>query len=278
MTGPAASATTEPERVDGAAFGQPTRSKLLEIRGLRHRYESKSGAVEACDIERLVIHAGEFVVLLGPSGCGKSTLLRAIAGLVMPSEGEIMIRGKRIEGPGPDRGLVFQQPALFPWMSVGENVEFGPRVRGMNAEGRDRLAASVLDLVGLRETAKRRTWELSGGMQQRVSVARVLANDPATMLMDEPFSALDELTREQLQEVVVDLWQRTEKTIVFVTHNIDEALRIGTRVIMLSQRPGRAVADLPVPFTHDERKDSVSLRDMDAYRDLRRQLAAKLAG
>lgn len=251
---------------------------LLEIRQLSHRYESKNGTVLACEIDHMTIQAGEFCVFLGPSGCGKSTLLRLIAGLIKPSSGTIAIGGRPIEGPGADRGLVFQQPALFPWLSIVENVKFGPRVQGMDPKESHERALAMLDLVGLREVADRQTWELSGGMQQRVSVARVLVNHPATMLMDEPLSALDEVTREQLQEVLLGIWERTGQTIIFVTHNIDEALRIGTRVIMMSKRPGRVVADLSIPFTTEERRDSVSLRDTETYRRLRRDLAKELLG
>ncbi|GGO66870.1 ABC transporter ATP-binding protein [Nonomuraea cavernae] len=228
------------------------------VYGSRGRFPRRGGnPVEALRDIDATVGIGEFVTIVGPSGCGKSTLLRLVAGFAFPTGGQVAVSGVPVTGPGPDRGVVFQQPRLFPWLSVRRNVEFGPRMAGMPAVRRRERAAELLELVGLSDSAGRRPYELSGGMQQRAAIARALAPDPAILLMDEPFAALDALTRERLQEEIRGIWQTTGKTVLFVTHSVDEAVYLGTRILVLSRRPGRLVldqaSDLPLasdPHTH----------------------------
>jgi NitT/TauT family transport system ATP-binding protein len=191
----------------------------------------------------------EFISIVGPSGCGKSTLLRVAAGLVRPDIGEVLLDGKQITGPGADRGMVFQSYTLFPWLTVQGNVEFGPRLKHLPASQRTEVAREYIDLVGLRGFERSYPKELSGGMMQRVAIARALANDPEVLLMDEPFGALDAQTRVIMQELLVNIWQRTPKTILFVTHDIDEALFLSDRVYIMTARPGRIkqVLDVRLP-------------------------------
>jgi NitT/TauT family transport system ATP-binding protein len=194
------------------------------------------------------IAPGEFVCLLGPSGCGKSTLLGALAGHLSPSQGRLSLDGEAITGPDPDRGLVFQQHTLFPWKTVLDNVGYGLKIKGVARAERDRRAAELLRLVGLQGFEQRYPRELSGGMQQRVEIARVLINDPRVLLMDEPFGALDALTRSRMQELLLELWTRMRTTVVFVTHDIDEALFLADRVLVIGPRPGRIVEELKLDF------------------------------
>jgi NitT/TauT family transport system ATP-binding protein len=194
----------------------------------------------------LDVAAGEFVCLLGPSGCGKSTLLNIVAGFLAPTEGRVLVDGRPVTGPGPERGVVFQEYVLFPWLTVADNVAFGPRLKGAPPVERQAVAARYLDLVGLRAHAEKFPVQLSGGMKQRVAIARALANGPAIILMDEPFGALDAQTREVMQE---ELWriQRVEhKTIVFVTHSIREAVYLADRVVVMTSAPGRVKEIFPI--------------------------------
>ena len=212
----------------------------------------KHVAVENVD---LAIAPGEFVCLLGPSGCGKSTLLNAMAGHVRPARGAILIDDKPVTGPGSDRGMVFQQHSLFPWKTVKENIAFGPRMSGHSSGVSESIARTFLGLVGLMEFADRYPATLSGGMQQRVGIARALANYPSVLLMDEPFGALDAQTKIMMQENLLNIWAELKTTVVFVTHDIDEAIFLGDRVLVMSASPGRIIADLAVeiarPRTHE---------------------------
>jgi NitT/TauT family transport system ATP-binding protein len=196
----------------------------------------------------LVVQPGEFVCLLGPSGCGKSTLLNALAGFAPPSSGQITVGGQPVGAPGPDRGMVFQEYALFPWMTVAQNVAFGLELRGLpKTEVQDKVA-ELLAMLGLADFAKRFPKDLSGGMRQRVAIARVLALDSPIMLMDEPFGALDALTRRTLQDELLRLWQRWRKTVIFVTHSIEEALYLADRIVVMTYRPGTVKRDMAVPL------------------------------
>jgi len=189
----------------------------------------------------LYIADGEFLSIVGPSGCGKTTLLRMISGLDFPSNGIITENGVHVESPSPERGFVFQQYSLFPWRTVLDNVAFGPEVRGMDIEERYNLVRKYIEMVGLSNFQDSYPNQLSGGMKQRVAIARALVNDPNSLLMDEPFAALDVLTRHKLQEELVRIWEEEDKTIIFVTHNVDEAVFLADRVVVLSQRPGSII-------------------------------------
>lgn len=207
---------------------------------------------------QLDIEPGEFVCLLGPSGCGKSTLLNSVAGFVEPSEGKITLDGERVTTPGPDRGMVFQQHSLFPWKSVRENVAFGPRMAGASDKDAISTARTFLEIVGLAAYANHVPSMLSGGMQQRVGIARALANYPSVLLMDEPFGALDAQTRSMMQENLLDLWEEFGTTVLFVTHDIDEAVYLADRVVVMGASPGRLIADIPVTLPRPRPMDIVT--------------------
>ena len=204
---------------------------------------SRNIAVQKANLE---IRSGEFVCLLGPSGCGKSTLLNAVAGFVNPTRGELTVDGKAVTEPGPDRGMVFQQHSLFPWKSVHDNVAFGPLMAGSSRAEASSVARTFLSLVGLAAFADAYPTNLSGGMQQRVGIARALANYPSVLLMDEPFGALDAQTRIMMQENLLEIWREFRNTVVFVTHDIDEAVFLSDRIVVMSASPGRIIADIPV--------------------------------
>lgn len=206
------------------------------------------GSVQALDNVALDIPEGQLVAILGPSGCGKTTLLNIVAGFLRPTSGTVSAGGRQVAGPGADRGMVFQQGALFEWMSVADNVGFGPRMAGRARAETDAIVADLLRRVGLAGFADKPVFRLSGGMQQRVALARCLANDPGVILMDEPLGALDALTREKMQGLVLRLWKETGKTIVLITHSVEEALFLGERLIVMAPRPGRVVRDMALPF------------------------------
>jgi NitT/TauT family transport system ATP-binding protein len=220
--------------------------KIIEIRGVSKTFRGRRGDVHALRDVDLDIYANEFITVLGPSGCGKTTLLRLIAGLTKPDAGELVLDGKRITGPGPDRSMVFQDFALMPWATVLKNVAFGLELRGVAKAERMERAMEFVRMVGLEGFAKAYPHELSGGMQQRVCIARALAVDPTVLLLDEPFSALDEQTRRLLQEQLLQVWEARRKTVVFVTHSIEEAVLLGDRVVLMSARPGRVSRAVPV--------------------------------
>lgn len=233
----------------------------------------RTGPLEALHSVSLVLEAGEIVSVVGPSGCGKTTLLNIIAGFEEPSTGHVSVANHLVQGPGPDRGVVFQEHALFPWMSAQDNVAFGPRVRGRPDLARQ--APHYLELVGLAGFEHHYPAQLSGGMRQRVAIARVLANEPEVLLMDEPFGALDAQTRAQMHHLVLRIWEELKPTILFVTHDVDEAIFLADRVVVLSGRPGRVVADLPVGLPRPRTDDSFL---EPGFLALKRQVRELLAG
>ncbi|TCT03839.1 ABC transporter ATP-binding protein [Aquabacter spiritensis] len=212
---------------------------MVIIESLNKKYGNQGAEVSALVDINLKIEDGDFVCLLGPSGCGKSTLLKIVAGLIPATSGRLTIDGAVVSGPGPERAVVFQDYALFPWMSVRENVEFGLQARGRPAKERREIADRLLKTVGLADFATRFPHHLSGGMKQRVSIARALAVNPSLLLMDEPFGALDAQTRETLQDELLRIWRDYKKTVIFVTHSIEEALYLSDRIVVMTARPGR---------------------------------------
>lgn len=221
----------------------------LKIDSLSMRFDIPDGSyVQALEDVSLTLKKGELLSVLGPSGCGKSTLLNILAGFLAPTSGAVTLDGNPVRGPGPERGMVFQKGALFEWMSVRRNVEFGPRMKNMPETDRNTIVENLLDTVGLHAFKDKAIYELSGGMQQRVALARCLANDPDVILMDEPLGALDALTREKMQGLVLDLWKKTGKTIILITHSVDEALLLGERLLVMAPRPGRIFKEYRLPF------------------------------
>jgi len=218
----------------------------IRIENVSKRFETPGRQVIALKDIDLDIAPGEFVCLLGPSGCGKSTLLNAIAGFSPPTEGRITVDGKPVGGPGPDRGMVFQEYALFPWMTVEANVGFGLEIKGTPKAARNERVAALLDMLGLADFADRFPKDLSGGMRQRVAIARVLAIDSPILLMDEPFGALDALTRRSLQDELIRIWAQFRKTVVFVTHSIEESIYLADRIVVMTYRPGTVKRDIHV--------------------------------
>lgn len=215
---------------------------VLEIKNLSKTFHSNAGEVQALDHINLTVQDGEFISIVGSSGCGKSTLLRIISGLEEPTSGSVMINGKPVEGPGTDRGMAFQESRLFPWLTVEKNVLFGmsyEKKKELSKKKQMELVHEYLDLVGLKEFEKAFPNQLSGGMQQRTSIARALIENPDMLLLDEPFGALDALTRVNMQEEIQRIWQKEKKTMILVTHDIEEAIYLGDRVIIMSSRPGR---------------------------------------
>ncbi|MFN8489457.1 MAG: ABC transporter ATP-binding protein [Caldilineaceae bacterium] len=228
----------------------------LQVSNISMKFRTRRGAeVTAVDNLSLAVGDREFISIVGPSGCGKSTLLRAIAGLVEPLAGEVLLDGRRIEGPSAERGMVFQSYTLFPWLTVRGNVEFGSRLKAMPATQRAKIAQEYIEMMGLKGFEHHYPKELSGGMMQRVAIARALANDPEVLLMDEPFGALDAQTRIIMQELLINLWQHTPKTVLFVTHDIDEAIFLSQRVYIMTARPGRIKQTLEVNLPHPRKLD-----------------------
>jgi NitT/TauT family transport system ATP-binding protein len=243
---------------------------IIRLQGVGKAFALNGQRIEALRGADLSVAAGEFVCLIGASGCGKSTLLRIVAGFETASQGQALMHGSAIAGPAPDRGMVFQDYALFPWLTVRQNIAFGPAARG---KPRDEVRATTerfLDLVGLQRFAEAYPHQLSGGMKQRVAIARVLANDAAVVLMDEPFGALDAMTRERLQDELLELWQRTGLTVLFVTHSIEEAIFLADRVVVMTPGPGR--------IESDNRIDLARPRDVSApaFNEVRRSLSRQL--
>ena len=223
------------------------------------------GSVQALKNVTLDIKSGELLSVLGPSGCGKTTLLNIVAGFLAPTSGDIIMNEKAVKGPGPERGMVFQQGALFEWMTVRENVSFGPDMKKMPRAESRQIVDRLLEVVGLQDFKEKAVYELSGGMQQRVALARCLANEPDVILMDEPLGALDALTREKMQSLVLDLWKETGKTIILITHSVEEALLLGERLLVMAPRPGRIHKEYRLPFA--EMGVGADLREVKKHPD-----------
>lgn len=232
---------------DGQTLTSARREPAVRIEHVSKIYTTQQGEeVVALQDINLTIDRGDFICVVGPSGCGKTTLLNMLAGYEKPSSGWIQANAKQIDGADPQRGVVFQKPTLYPWLTVKGNVEFGMRMQGKSRQERSAIADEFLELVGLADAGGRRPYELSGGMQQRCQIARVLATDPELIMMDEPYGALDALTRENLQNELLRIWRERKKTVFFITHSVDEAVFLGTRVIVMSKHPGTVVMDVPV--------------------------------
>ncbi|MDO7787620.1 ABC transporter ATP-binding protein [Desulforamulus aquiferis] len=227
----------------------------LSIEEVCKVFNGSQGTVEALQSTSFKVSPGEFVTILGPSGCGKSTILRVVAGLVNPSSGEVLMDGQKIIGPGPDRGMVFQSYTLFPWLTVQENIEFGLNLSGVPAKQKKDTARQYLQLIGLTGFENNYPVNLSGGMKQRVAIARALANNPEVLLMDEPFGALDAQTRTIMQELLLKVWEATKKTILFVTHDVEEAIFLGDNIYIMTARPGKIKevisVDIPRPRSYE---------------------------
>ncbi|TDO89262.1 taurine transport system ATP-binding protein [Halanaerobium saccharolyticum] len=229
---------------------QEKKESLIKIENMSLEYGESINSTLALKNIDLEINKGEFICVLGPSGCGKSSLLKCIAGYVKPTSGRVLMHGEEVDGPDWHRGVVFQSPTLYPWMTVNENVEFGPKMRNLpKAEIKD-IREYFLDEVNLSGIGGNYTFELSGGMKQRVAIARVLANYPQVVLMDEPFGALDALTRENMQNLIRNIWEENNTTIFFITHDVDEALLLANRVVVMSSQPGEIIKIFNVDFTN----------------------------
>ncbi|MCX6651221.1 MAG: ABC transporter ATP-binding protein [Methanomassiliicoccales archaeon] len=243
---------------------------ILEIKDLKKAFPQKKGEMVAIADFDLSVKEGEFVCILGPSGCGKTTILRIIAGLETQSSGQILLNGQEISGPGSDRGMVFQEFALFPWRMVRRNVEFGLELKGVPLEERRGRAQKYIDLVGLKGFEDYHPYQLSGGMKQRVGIARALANEPAILLMDEPFGALDAQTRNLMQKELLRIWSETKKTVVFITHSVDEALFLADRIVVMTARPS-SIGQI-YEITWERPRDRAS----PEFAALRKQILAQL--
>ena len=234
------------------------REELIAIDHVDLSYGGTTGAIKALEDISFNIFPGEFICVLGPSGCGKSTLLKILAGFIRPTDGSVKLDGEEINGTDWHRGVVFQNPPLYEWFSVRSNVAFGPKMRGVPKEEYEPQVEEYLEKVNLGEFADKKIYELSGGMKQRVSIARALINDPEILLMDDPFGALDALTRESVQDLTRKIWWETGKTIFFITHDVEEALLLASRIIVLSRHPGKVIEDISVNFSRQVVEEGVA--------------------
>jgi NitT/TauT family transport system ATP-binding protein len=228
--------------------------RKLELHNVTKTFQSEEGEIKALDNINFEVNVSEFLCILGPSGCGKTSLLRMVAGLDYPSSGEIILNGEKVRGPSPDRGMVFQEYSLFPWKTVLKNVEFGLEI--LDVPDRRKTAERYIELVGLKGFENSYPYELSGGMKQRVAIARALAPDPALLLMDEPFGSVDAQTRNILQRELLEIWKRTKKTVLFVTHSVDEAVYLADRVAVMSPRPGRIITCMDISIPRPRKRTS----------------------
>ena len=251
----------------------------LEAAGVRKVYSKNGQTLEVLNVEQFIVREGEFITVIGPSGCGKSTFLHIVGGFIKAEGGSIRVYGEEVSGPGPDRGMMFQEFALFPWKTVAGNVAWGLEAQGVARQQIEATVGKYLEMMGLADFRNHLPAELSGGMKQRAALARVLAFNPKVLLMDEPFGALDAQTREAMQEELTRLWERTGKTIVFVTHDIEEAVYLGDRVVVLSARPARireeVLIDLPRPRDLTVKKSVQCLEYRNTIWDLIRSESAE---
>ncbi|MET0677309.1 MAG: ABC transporter ATP-binding protein [Bradyrhizobium sp.] len=243
---------------------------ILEIKHVNKTFALNGQSIEALRNASLTVRKGEFICLIGASGCGKSTLLRLVAGFEAPTSGEVLMWGTPVAGPDPTRGMVFQDYGLFPWLTVRDNIGFGPKSRGLASKVVKETAEKFIELVGLQRFADAYPHQLSGGMKQRVAIARVLANDAEMVLMDEPFGALDAMTRERLQDELVEIWSRTKLTVLFVTHSIEEAIFLADRVVVMSPGPGRIDNEYLIDL---QRPRAIASSEFNAWRGI---LSSKL--
>ncbi|MDP1538157.1 MAG: ABC transporter ATP-binding protein [Burkholderiales bacterium] len=248
------------------------RRQFLMVRDVTKKFQIGGDTVEALGRVNLNIDKGEFVCLIGASGCGKSTLLRIIAGFEQPTAGQVALYEQPVTGPGSDRGMVFQDYALFPWMTVRDNISFGPRQKGMAKKYVSEITDEYLHMVGLEKFADRFPQQLSGGMKQRVAIARVLANECELLLMDEPFGALDAITRESLQQELLEIWARTGVTVIFVTHSVEEAVLLSDRVVVMTAGPGRVEADIAIELARP--RDVSGIEFNQVRRDITQRLTS----
>lgn len=248
---------------------------LIDVRNVDMQYPGQN-QTDALSNINLQIEKGEFVCALGPSGCGKSTLLNIISGLLKPTAGEVLMHNKPISGVDSSRAVMFQTPTLYPWLSTYNNVAFGPKMRGLPADEIKEITNKYLSLVGLTEFSGSMPYELSGGMKQRASLARVLVNSPEMILMDEPLGALDAFTRKNMQNLIRSMWKESSKTFFFITHDVDEALLLGTKIVVISQRPGRIILEKDIDFTNrlfnDENVSEDDITYSLEYRTLRKDI------
>lgn len=228
-----------------------TTNELIAMENVSLVYDKGAAALPAIDDININIYPGEFICVMGPSGCGKSTLLKILAGFITPTSGKVKLGQKELNGIDAHRGVVFQHPPLYEWFSVRKNITFGPRMKKVSKNIIKKDVELYLEKVGLMDFADKKVYELSGGMKQRAAIASALINNPEILLMDEPFGALDALTREQMQNMIRKIWWNSGKTIFLITHDVDEALVLGTRILVMSKHPGRIVADFPVNYTKD---------------------------
>jgi taurine transport system ATP-binding protein len=250
----------------------------LTIENLSMRFDLPDGThVQALQDINLEIKTGEIMSVLGPSGCGKTTLLNIVAGFLAPTEGKVVLNNQEVHGPASDRGMVFQQGALFEWMSVSENIAFGPRMKNMEKARSKEIVDHLLETVGLQDFGEKAGYELSGGMQQRVALARCLANEPEVILMDEPLGALDALTREKMQGLVLKLWKETGKTIILITHSVEEALLLGERLLVMAPRPGRIHKEYRLPFAESGvDQDLREVKKSDGFGETREEILSMI--
>jgi NitT/TauT family transport system ATP-binding protein len=266
------------EQMSGAVLagqglsGRVATSKIY-VRGVEKRYATKSGAVLALDNIDMEVLTNEFVSIVGPSGCGKSTLLRIIGGLEDKTGGKIVLNDAELSGPGADRGMVFQGYTLFPWLSVAKNIEFGLKIKKTPKEERTKIVEKYINRVGLEKFKNSYPKELSGGMKQRVAIARALANSPEVLLMDEPFGALDPHTKSSMQLLMRRIWQTEKTTVIFVTHDIEEAVFLSQRIYVMDANPGRIKADVPVYLPYER---SLDIKDEPEFIKLRKEISAMI--